>query len=176
VILIYSEINPCIRLAANNYCSEFFILTHMQFHRLNMDSRRFLVIFSFGDVTVSSIRNFFSCLQNMEHLLEEAVLMGGAWLLQPKVICCGSIHPDKAGDTSCWVVCIGECNILHFFVCNISFPLILIKGYFDDNRNEIMFFCISLFMDRLYGLVVRVPGYRSRCVGSLPSATRFSEK
>jgi hypothetical protein len=29
---------------------------------------------------------------------------------------------------------------------------------------------------RLYGLVVRVPGYRSRGWGSIPGATRFSEK
>jgi hypothetical protein len=32
------------------------------------------------------------------------------------------------------------------------------------------------FWDRLCGLVVRVPGYRSRGPGSIPSATRFSEK
>jgi hypothetical protein len=30
--------------------------------------------------------------------------------------------------------------------------------------------------DRLCGLVVRVPGYRSRGPGSIPGATRFSEK
>jgi hypothetical protein len=30
--------------------------------------------------------------------------------------------------------------------------------------------------DRLYGLVVTVPGYRSRGLGSIPGATRFSEK
>jgi hypothetical protein len=29
---------------------------------------------------------------------------------------------------------------------------------------------------RVYGLVVRVPGYRSRGPGSIPDATRFSEK
>jgi hypothetical protein len=28
----------------------------------------------------------------------------------------------------------------------------------------------------LRGLVVRVPGYRLRCPGSIPNATRFSEK
>jgi hypothetical protein len=32
------------------------------------------------------------------------------------------------------------------------------------------------FVDRLYGLVVRVPGYRSRGPGTIPGATRFSEK
>jgi hypothetical protein len=31
-------------------------------------------------------------------------------------------------------------------------------------------------MDRLCGLVFRVPGYRSRGPGSIPGATRFSEK
>jgi hypothetical protein len=40
----------------------------------------------------------------MEYLLEEAVFMGGPWLLQPKMICCESIHLDKTGDISCWVV------------------------------------------------------------------------
>jgi hypothetical protein len=30
--------------------------------------------------------------------------------------------------------------------------------------------------DRLCGLVVRVPGYRSRGLGSIPGATGFSEK
>jgi hypothetical protein len=32
------------------------------------------------------------------------------------------------------------------------------------------------FSDHLCGLVVRVPGYRSRSPGSTPGATRFSEK
>jgi hypothetical protein len=31
-------------------------------------------------------------------------------------------------------------------------------------------------MDRLCGLVVRVPGYRSRGLGLIPGTTRFSEK
>jgi hypothetical protein len=31
-------------------------------------------------------------------------------------------------------------------------------------------------LDRLCGLVLRVPGYRSRGPGSIPGATRFSEK
>jgi hypothetical protein len=34
----------------------------------------------------------------------------------------------------------------------------------------------SLVFDRLCGLVVRVPGYRSRGPGSIPGTTRFSEK
>jgi hypothetical protein len=32
------------------------------------------------------------------------------------------------------------------------------------------------YKDRLCRLVVRVPGYRSRGLGSIPDATRFSEK
>jgi hypothetical protein len=34
----------------------------------------------------------------------------------------------------------------------------------------------KLYEDLLYGLVVRVPGYRSRGRGSIPGANRFSEK
>jgi hypothetical protein len=32
---------------------------------------------------------------------------------------------------------------------------------------------VMLVVDRLYGLVVSVPGYRSRGPGSIPGATRF---
>jgi hypothetical protein len=35
--------------------------------------------------------------------------------------------------------------------------------------------CKWVFNDRLCGLVVRVPGYRSRGPGLIPGATRFSE-
>jgi hypothetical protein len=35
---------------------------------------------------------------------------------------------------------------------------------------------VAVLLDRLCGLVVRVPGYRSRGPGSIPCATRFSEK
>jgi hypothetical protein len=38
----------------------------------------------------------------------------------------------------------------------------------NNNNNNLL--------DRLYVLVVRVPGYRSRGPGSNPGATRFSEK
>jgi hypothetical protein len=34
----------------------------------------------------------------------------------------------------------------------------------------------GLSSDHLCGLVVRVRGYRSSCLGSIPGATRFSEK
>jgi hypothetical protein len=35
---------------------------------------------------------------------------------------------------------------------------------------------LLVVVDRLCGLVVRVPGYRSRGSGSIPGATRFSEE
>jgi energy-coupling factor transporter transmembrane protein EcfT len=35
---------------------------------------------------------------------------------------------------------------------------------------------IIIIIDRLCGLVVRIPSYRSRRPGSIPCATRFSEK
>jgi hypothetical protein len=36
--------------------------------------------------------------------------------------------------------------------------------------------CITFEVDRLCGLVARVPGYRSRDSGSIPGATRIVEK
>jgi hypothetical protein len=38
------------------------------------------------------------------------------------------------------------------------------------------YYYVALFCYLLCGLVVRVPGYRSRGPGSIPRATRFSEK
>jgi hypothetical protein len=35
---------------------------------------------------------------------------------------------------------------------------------------------IPMYVDRLCGLVVSVPGYKSRGPGSIPLTTRFSEK
>jgi hypothetical protein len=35
---------------------------------------------------------------------------------------------------------------------------------------------VKIHKDRLCDLVIRVPGYRSRGPGSIPDATRFSEK
>jgi hypothetical protein len=56
---------------------------------------------------------------------------------------------------------------------------------FDSLRYQILWEVLGLErgplslvskIDRLSGLVVRVPGYRYRSQGSIPSATRFSEK
>jgi hypothetical protein len=43
-------------------------------------------------------------------------------------------------------------------------------------RYELSLYVMRKKIDRLCGLVVRVPGYRSRDPGSIPGATRFSEK
>jgi hypothetical protein len=40
----------------------------------------------------------------------------------------------------------------------------------------IIIIIINVIVDRRCGLVVRVPGYRSRGPGSIPGATRFCEK
>jgi hypothetical protein len=36
--------------------------------------------------------------------------------------------------------------------------------------------CYEEVVNRLYDLVVRAPGYRSRGLGLIPGATKFSEK
>jgi hypothetical protein len=45
-----------------------------------------------------------------------------------------------------------------------------------SDSSNVTFMQPSSAVDRLYGLVVRVSGYRSRGPGSIPGATRFSEK
>jgi hypothetical protein len=56
----------------------------------------------------------------MEYLAQEAVFMGRAWLLQPKLICCGSINLDKAGDTSCWVVLVSLISYVFYMQLKFS--------------------------------------------------------
>jgi hypothetical protein len=38
------------------------------------------------------------------------------------------------------------------------------------------YFMLHIYLDCPCGLMVRVPGHRSRVPGSIPEATRFSEK
>jgi hypothetical protein len=45
-----------------------------------------------------------------------------------------------------------------------------------QSRLVLALFYIWEIRDRLCGLVVRVPGYRSTGLGSIPGAARFSEK
>jgi hypothetical protein len=54
------------------------------------------------------------------------------------------------------------------FLCNQIILVILASEF------HIFIYLINVF-DRLCGLVVRIPGYRSRGPGLIPSATRFSE-
>jgi hypothetical protein len=46
------------------------------------------------------------------------------------------------------------------------------KGQIKHNEYNTQDVKLSLWQDRLCGLVVRVPGYRSRGSGSIPGATR----
>jgi hypothetical protein len=43
-------------------------------------------------------------------------------------------------------------------------------------RYGLILYVVQKKVERLCGLVVRVPGYRSRGPSSIPGATRFSEK
>jgi hypothetical protein len=43
-------------------------------------------------------------------------------------------------------------------------------------QKKFIFTTVQTQIDRLCGLVVRVPGYKSRGPGSIAGATRFSEK
>jgi hypothetical protein len=57
------------------------------------------------------------------------------------------------------------------FLSDTSFALVSNKG-----RNKHSLKVTYDSTDRLCELVARVPGYRSRGPGSIPGATRFSEK
>jgi hypothetical protein len=52
------------------------------------------------------------------------------------------------------------------------------RGLFDWHCNacRVQLVINKTNYDRLYGLVVRVPGYRFKGPGAIPSATRISEK
>jgi hypothetical protein len=52
---------------------------------------------------------------------------------------------------------------------------VLVLDNFEQKKYHTNFYLCGLY-DRLCGLVVRVPGYRSRGLGSMPGAKRFSDK
>jgi hypothetical protein len=54
-------------------------------------------------------------------------------------------------------------------LCEKGFEMFILKHLFS-------FIKLTSLKYRFYGLVVRVPGYRSRGLGSISSATRFSGK
>jgi hypothetical protein len=55
-----------------------------------------------------------------------------------------------------------------------ALPMNSQNTYFVDPQEQ--YSKLDQTEDRLCGLVIRVPGYRFRGPGSIPSATRFSEK
>jgi hypothetical protein len=62
--------------------------------------------------------------------------------------------------------------------CKIESPEAANFDLLQSIRTQITSFILSYFYGsryRLCGLVVNVPGYRSRGLGSIPGATRFSE-
>jgi hypothetical protein len=75
------------------------------------------------------------------------------------------------GPISAWTLVnwwLGECGNKFIGVCTEANS---VKG---AEAAELRFQCVSSV--RFCGLVVRVPGYRSRGQGSIPGITRFSEK
>jgi hypothetical protein len=66
-------------------------------------------------------------------------------------------------------VLISSLTQLNSFDTQIFGSILKVSGTFN-------FSLYNLYDDRLCGLVVRVPGYRSRGPGSILDATRFSEK
>jgi hypothetical protein len=62
-------------------------------------------------------------------------------------------------------------KILIYYLGNLSMFHFLVEVFLHIN-----FVLCSGMNDRLCGLVVRVSGCRSKSLGSIPSATRFSEK
>jgi hypothetical protein len=55
-----------------------------------------------------------------------------------------------------------------------GFVVVVTGTWCELNHSELT--AAMLPVEYLYGLVVRVPGYRSRGPGSIPGATRLSEK
>jgi hypothetical protein len=54
--------------------------------------------------------------------------------------------------------------------------VVSVSGPWHILQDTLPQFIIIIIIDSLYSLVVRVPGYRYRVPGSIPGATRFSEK
>jgi hypothetical protein len=61
------------------------------------------------------------------------------------------------------------------FKKKVSSLALFVETIFDV-YTVVLYICMYACMDRLCRLVVRVPGYRFRGPGSIPGATRFSEK
>jgi hypothetical protein len=66
--------------------------------------------------------------------------------------------------------------VLEFSDTLYMFPKKDTKTVIGFPPQEYIFIIVRSAKDHLCGLVVRVPGYRSRSLGSIPGTTRFSEK
>jgi hypothetical protein len=49
-------------------------------------------------------------------------------------------------------------------------------GFYIEQNTKTINFTVKYAVDRLCGLVARVPGYRSKDPDSIPAATRLSER
>jgi hypothetical protein len=69
---------------------------------------------------------------------------------------------------------IGKETIVHFYAPPPPLTPLIILSY----KQFVLLTYLILIgqIDRLCGLVVRIPGYRFRGPGSIPGTTRFSEK
>jgi hypothetical protein len=76
-------------------------------------------------------------------------------------------------------------NALIYIEASDNYKLIIMQSHILNitihnlpsiHSDNVKSFRHKLQDDRLCGLVLRVPGYRSRGPGSIPGATRFSEK
>jgi hypothetical protein len=70
-------------------------------------------------------------------------------------------------------------DIVDFVFSTSSSPQLFVRSlrlYLKDDGVSPFVVNVTINGDRLCGLVVRVPGYRSRGLGSIPGSTTFSEK
>jgi hypothetical protein len=93
-----------------------------------------------------------------------------------KIVCCQQFNCIS-------LILLLYCNLLHCTDLSLCFTIYvhlqsmaILFFSFLSILFSFLFFFVNHYMDRLYGLVVRVSGYRSRGPVSIPSASRFSEK
>jgi hypothetical protein len=119
--------------------------------------------------TAPKIKHNLNVERNILHHLKDALFH---WLLWSR----------KLYQTSRLVVNIQQTrtNQCSFLVNTQTAMIMITTTMFIRNpthqNQAINFIYYKIKMDRLCGLVVRVPGYRSRCLGLIPDATRFSDK
>jgi hypothetical protein len=131
----------------------------LQIQGSGFDSRRYQIFWE----VMGLQRGPLSLLSTIEELLERKSIGSGVeirdyGLRDPSRWPHGTLYPQKLGLTS---LTSGGCSV----------------GIFRSRTQamELVVFII-IIIDCLCGLVVRVRGYRSRGPGSIPGATRFSEK